>query len=107
MFVTINQLILEKVLGSPSSGKEVHVDYTMTAVKMLLESVVPTARSGKPFRFVYIGSGLVPMYVWAGEQSHPRHVLMVPLLDFRQCFLLPGKHQIRSCEWGTRLCYHH
>ncbi len=38
---------------------EVHVDYTMTAVKMLLESIVPQSPT-KPFRFVYTSGGLVP-----------------------------------------------
>jgi hypothetical protein len=47
------------VLGSPTSGKTVHYDYTKAAVKMLLESVVPEKPS-KPFRFVYTSGGLVP-----------------------------------------------
>lgn len=48
------------VLGSPTSGKEVHVDYTRTAIKVLLESVVPGLEKGKVFRFVYTSGGLVP-----------------------------------------------
>lgn len=48
------------VLGSPTSGKEVHVDYTRAAIKMLLESVVPGLEKGKVFRFVYTSGGLVP-----------------------------------------------
>ncbi|KAK5174214.1 uncharacterized protein LTR77_001294 [Saxophila tyrrhenica] len=47
-------------LGSPTSGKEVHVDYTQTAIKMLLQSVVPEEPTGRPFRFVYTSGGLVP-----------------------------------------------
>ncbi|KAK3711108.1 hypothetical protein LTR37_009895 [Vermiconidia calcicola] len=49
------------VLGSPSSGKTVHVDYTTSAVNMLLTSIVPSMpTAGKPFRFVYTSGGLVP-----------------------------------------------
>lgn len=48
------------VLGSPSSGKEVHMDYTQAAMKMLLESVVPALEKGKVFRFVYTSGGAVP-----------------------------------------------
>jgi hypothetical protein len=50
---------LKRVLGSPSGGKTVHVDYTTTAIKMLLQHVVPEKPS-RPFRFVYTSGGLVP-----------------------------------------------
>ena len=48
------------VLGSPTSGKEVHIDYTKTAVNMFLTSIVPQLEAGKKFRFVYTSGGLVP-----------------------------------------------
>ena len=48
------------VLGSPTSGKEVHVDYTNAAIKMFLTSIVPQLKGDRPFRFVYTSGGAVP-----------------------------------------------
>ncbi|KAK3684699.1 hypothetical protein LTR37_020029 [Vermiconidia calcicola] len=78
------------VLGSPSSGKTVHVDYTMSAVNMLLTSIVPSSPS-KPFRFVYTSGGLVPyldtsFFFFLGEARSIR-----ANLD-REILALPEKH---------------
>ena len=51
---------IDRALGSPSSGKEVHVDYTMTAVNAFLTSLVPKLKEGTKFKFVYTSGGLVP-----------------------------------------------
>lgn len=49
-----------RALGSPTSGKTVHVDYTMKAANTFLESLVPQLKEGQPFRFIYTSGGLVP-----------------------------------------------
>lgn len=49
-----------RALGSPTSGKEVHIDYTNTAVAMCQQHLVPLLPPGKKFRFVYTSGGLVP-----------------------------------------------
>lgn len=49
-----------RALGSPTSGKTVHVDYTMTAANTFLESLVPQLKDGQKFRFIYTSGGLVP-----------------------------------------------
>ena len=56
----IDSSLFFRVLGSPSSGSEVHIDYTKTALKTFLESVVPALEKGKTFRFVYTSGGAVP-----------------------------------------------
>lgn len=48
------------VLGSPTSGKEVHAHYTTAAITTLLTSIVPQMEKSKPFRFVYTSGGAVP-----------------------------------------------
>lgn len=62
------------VLGSPTSGKEVHVDYTRAAIKMLLNSIVPGLEKGKVFRFVYTSGGAVPYL-----EMKPLSILAPPL----------------------------
>lgn len=52
--------VLHRALGSPTSGKEVHVDYTNAVLKMCREHLVPQLPQGKKFRFVYTSGGLVP-----------------------------------------------
>ncbi|KAK0265962.1 hypothetical protein LTR91_021432 [Friedmanniomyces endolithicus] len=44
------------VLGTPTSGKEVHVDYTLAAATAFVEHIAPTVREkeGKIFTFVYL-----------------------------------------------------
>ena len=65
------------VLGSPTSGKEVHIDYTQTAIKMLLNSIVPGLEKGKIFRFIYTSGGAVPYL-----NSKPLTIL-VPAMKLR------------------------
>ena len=49
-----------RALGSPTSGKEVHIDYTNTAIDAFQTSLVPQLKEGQKFRFVYTSGGLVP-----------------------------------------------
>ncbi len=49
-----------RALGSPSSGKTVHIDYTMTAVNTFQKHLVPELKQGEKFRFVYTSGGAVP-----------------------------------------------
>lgn len=51
---------MNRALGSPTSGKEVHVDYTMVAVKAFQTALLPELKEGQPFRFVYTSGGAVP-----------------------------------------------
>ncbi|KAK5153769.1 hypothetical protein LTS14_007463 [Recurvomyces mirabilis] len=46
-------------MGTPTSGREVHVDFTFAAAKTFIEHLVPELRKdGKKFRFVYV-SGIL------------------------------------------------
>lgn len=49
-----------RALGSPTSGKEVHIDYTNAAVALCQTHLVPPLPPGTKFRFVYTSGGLVP-----------------------------------------------
>lgn len=49
-----------RALGSPSSGKTVHIDYTNAATALCLTHLVPLLPKDKPFRFIYTSGGLVP-----------------------------------------------
>lgn len=49
-----------RALGSPSSGKTVHRDYTNAATTLCLTHLVPHLPKSKPFRFVYTSGGAVP-----------------------------------------------
>ncbi|USW52027.1 Putative 3-beta hydroxysteroid dehydrogenase/isomerase, NAD(P)-binding domain superfamily [Septoria linicola] len=47
------------VLGSATSGKDVHQDMTFAATKAFSESILPTLQKGMQFRFVYTSGALV------------------------------------------------
>lgn len=49
-----------RALGSPTSGKEVHIDYTWAAINMCKDKLVPELKNGEKFRFVYTSGGAVP-----------------------------------------------
>ncbi|KAK5723763.1 hypothetical protein LTR15_005463 [Elasticomyces elasticus] len=45
-------------LGTPTSGKEVHVDYTLAAATAFAENLAPKLGEGKRFTFVYLSGKL-------------------------------------------------
>lgn len=47
------------VLGSATSGKDVHQDMTFAATKAFSDSILPTLQDGRQFRFVYTSGALV------------------------------------------------
>lgn len=44
-----------RALGTPTSGREIHMDYAMAAV----EALQSTLEQGQPFRFVLVSGSLV------------------------------------------------
>ncbi|KAK5739656.1 hypothetical protein LTR17_005140 [Elasticomyces elasticus] len=45
-------------LGTPTSGKEVHVDYTLAAATAFAQNLAPNVGEGKRFTFVYLSGKL-------------------------------------------------
>lgn len=86
----------DRALGSPTSGKEVHIDYTMVAVNAFLTSLVPDLKEDQKFRFVYTSGGVVP-YLESNALFFLGSVRKLRVSNF-PCCLEPETDNIRQAE---------
>lgn len=76
----MNANIGPRALGRPHSGRDVHMDYTMAAVK----SLQSTMKEGQHFRFVYVSGSLV-------ERDQSRTIWLMGDMRRMRVYLVRGR----------------